>query len=173
MNMNVVYFPEQLNARAPALMGCLCAVPENRWLNLGDVAHALRNGEAVNIRQASPTELKRAEGLTALYEVGMIVGEKVKALLDQDPAATPEIKDAALYETLVSIGLPLPVLPISAQPSTAAAPIDTAAAADTAIVADAAPPAAATAPAGTAAGAVPGSGSTSPAAAANVAEQPA
>lgn len=104
--MNVVYFPEIFSERAPSLMGHLCAAPNNEWITLIDVLEHLQAGHSVEIRQASPTELKRADGYIALYEIGQALGEKMRELLDEDAPEEVERKINAVAEALHAIDGP-------------------------------------------------------------------
>lgn len=97
--MNLVYFPEGLNERAPNMIGCLALASGEGWVGFPDLAVALRNGEPVNIRQASATETQRAEKLVALYEVGQQLAAQICGLLDDRPEdATAAV--TALRETM-------------------------------------------------------------------------
>jgi hypothetical protein len=100
--MQIVHFPEQLGARAPNVMGCLLTA-EGQWVSLFHVADALRSGEAVTIRHATESELKRAESIVALYEVGFMVGTKIRTLLDQEAKDLVTSDGAAVNEQLGSI----------------------------------------------------------------------
>lgn len=82
--MNIVYFGEELAARAPDIMGCLCVDPIGAWINLQDVIEAIRLREPVSIRPASAGEMQRAESCVVLYEIGKILGAKLGTLLDQE-----------------------------------------------------------------------------------------
>jgi hypothetical protein len=94
-NMQVVYFPEDLSARAPEVMGCLCATPGNEWVTLLDVVAAIQRREVVTVRPASESEMKRAEAYVALYEIGAMIGEKMNTLLDQ---AEPNVAVGVITE---------------------------------------------------------------------------
>lgn len=83
--MDLVFFPEKLNERAPNMIGCLALASGEGWAGLPDLVAALRNGESVNIRQASATELQRAEKLVVLYEIGMQLAQQTCDLLDDRP----------------------------------------------------------------------------------------
>lgn len=50
--MNVVFFGEELNARAPLVVGCLYKEDGGEWVSLLDIVAAMRMGESVQIRQA-------------------------------------------------------------------------------------------------------------------------
>jgi hypothetical protein len=101
--MKIVYFPDSLNERAPALMGHLFDEHAAKWLTLADVFKLLQAGASVEIHQASPAELQRAENLIELHEVSQLLGEKMRALLDQDA----DQKMADLAKALSCIYVPM------------------------------------------------------------------
>lgn len=105
--MKMVYFGEELCERAPHLMGALLTEPGTQWVELPELVAALRRGEAIEIRQATETEMQRAEGAVALYEIGRQLGFTVSALLDgkEEKVKTgvvTEIRDA--LESALDIG---------------------------------------------------------------------
>lgn len=104
--MHVVYFPEIFSERAPTMMGHLCAAPNSEWITLIDVLDYLKAGHSVEIRQASPAELKRADGYIALYEIGQALGDKMRELLDEEPPEEIERKINAVAEALYAIDGP-------------------------------------------------------------------
>jgi hypothetical protein len=104
--MNAVFFPEIFSERAPTLMGHLCAAPNNEWITLVDVLEHLQAGHSVEIRQASPAELKRADGYIALYEIGQMLGDKMRELLDEEPPEEIERKINAVADALHAIDCP-------------------------------------------------------------------
>lgn len=108
--MQIVYFPEQLHLRAPTVMGVLCDAATNSWMTLLDVADYIRAGETVAIRPASPTELQRAEGRVAIYEIGVQLGEQVAALLDEEPRDQAEQKLQVVHDAVSAIDVGLPDL---------------------------------------------------------------
>lgn len=97
--MQAVYFGQELNKRAQEVIGCLCLEPNVEWVNLLDVVAAMDRGETVTIRPASVGEMKRAESLVSLCEIGEQLGAKIGELLDGKPeealAAVTAIRDAA------------------------------------------------------------------------------
>jgi hypothetical protein len=101
--MQVVYFSQELQARAPAVLGCLYDEATKNWVTLFDVAAAIERRETVAIRPATESEMKRAEAIAALFDIGVMLGQKVEALLDQD---TPEVvkgKITAIREAMESV----------------------------------------------------------------------
>ncbi|MFC0131398.1 hypothetical protein CR105_03050 [Massilia eurypsychrophila] len=86
--MQVVYFSQELQARAPGVLGCLFNEDTKGWVSLIDVAAAIERRENVTVRPATETEMKRAEAVAALFDIGVQLGQKVEALLDQE---TPEV----------------------------------------------------------------------------------
>lgn len=88
--MNVVFFGEDLNARAPHAVGCLFDEGAGGWTDLIKVAQALRGGEAVQIRQATETERKRAEALTEIYELSALLGARLCQLYENQGAGVAE-----------------------------------------------------------------------------------
>lgn len=67
--MNAVFFNEELHARAPTSVGTILA-DDGRWIGLAEVADAMRAGEVVTIRPASACELRRAEAIVEVVEIG-------------------------------------------------------------------------------------------------------
>lgn len=108
--MQVVYFPEELNARAPTVMGVLCVASPNTWVNLFDIVEFIKAGETVTIRPASAPELQRAEGRVALYEIGVALGAQISALLDHEPVEETEEKIEGLRDVLASYDMGFPNL---------------------------------------------------------------
>ena len=102
--MQAVYFGQELNKRAPDIVGCLYLDSGAQWVTLVDVVAAMDRGETISIRPASDAEMKRAEGVVALYEIGQQISAKIGQILDGKPkealAAITAIRDAA--ETTLS-----------------------------------------------------------------------
>lgn len=96
--MQAVYFGQELNKRAPDIVGCLYLDPAAKWVTLFDLVAAMDRGETITIRPASQSEMKRAECLVALYEISWQLGAKIGELLDGKPkealAAVTAIRDA-------------------------------------------------------------------------------
>lgn len=82
--MDFVFFPDHLATRSPGYIGNLCIAPSGQRATLTDVTDALQRRDSVSIRQASEAELKRAEALASLFEIGVLLGQKLETLLDQD-----------------------------------------------------------------------------------------
>lgn len=108
--MNIVYFNEELNARAPTVMGVLCDASTNSWTNLFDVVELIKAGETVTIRPASEQELQRAEGRVALYDIGVALGAQISALLDHEPPEETDKKLEGLRDVLASYDMGFPGL---------------------------------------------------------------
>lgn len=83
--MQVVYFDEELVEQAPDVLGLFYVEPSGVATDLRQILEAIRNHEIVEIRPASKSELKRAEAMIALYELGAQVGAKIGQLLDGRP----------------------------------------------------------------------------------------
>lgn len=108
--MQVVYFSEELSARAPETVGCLCAAPSGEWVTLLDIVSAIRRRETVSIRPASEREMQRAEGYVALYEIGMLLAEKMESLLDQEASDIAARTTTAIMDAIGSIDVELPAI---------------------------------------------------------------
>jgi hypothetical protein len=106
--MKVVFFPEELNARAPHAVGILAEEPSAKWLTLVDVIEAMRRGETIAMRPATQSEIKRAEAYIAMFEIGAMLAEKMHTLLDQEPLETATAKVAAMGQLLGSGGIDFP-----------------------------------------------------------------
>lgn len=104
--MQVVYFPEELHARAPSAVGVLCYVPTNEWVSLFDVVDMVRTGENVTIRPASEQEVQRAEQLVILHEIGHELSKHVGALLDHEPPEVVALHRSKLRDALHSVQVP-------------------------------------------------------------------
>ena len=97
-----IYWPEQLNKAAPQLFGVLSSATPFQWVGLVDVAACVMAGDHVQIRQASASEVKRAESMIALWDIGAKLGEHLENLLDQHgPEAVIEAK-IGLQEAFLS-----------------------------------------------------------------------
>jgi len=91
--MEFVFFGEELPNRAPDVVGHVFDVEGNTWSSMLDVTVALLAGQDVSIRQATESELKRAEALIGLRDAGYHIAQCVLHLLEQDG---PEVVSAAL-----------------------------------------------------------------------------
>ncbi|WUR14718.1 hypothetical protein E7V67_006305 [[Empedobacter] haloabium] len=100
--MRAVFFPEELNDRAPNVIGHFCADPGHEWLTLLDIVDAIRRGEEVTIRPATDSELKRADAYISLYEIGTMLGEKLVTLLDREDPGVADAKLAAFAEMVTT-----------------------------------------------------------------------
>lgn len=121
--MQIVYFPEELHARAPSAVGVLYLAPTQEWVSLFNVIDVVRTGEAVTIRQATPEEVERAEKRVVLHEISLQLGAHIGSLLDHEP---PEVA-AAHCANLAEVVKAVPMLPLpdpaqsDAEPGEAAA----------------------------------------------------
>lgn len=114
--MQFVYFPDGITQRAPSVVSSLYVAPNAVPATIIDVANAIQRGEVVNVRPASASELKRGEAAVALFEIGMLLGEKVSDLLDQE---TPEVVTGqltALRDAMESSGGPYALLDRESNP---------------------------------------------------------
>ena len=89
--MKIVCFNPELSARAPDLLGVFCLDPSGQWLTLKDIDDALAGGADVEIRQASETEVERAEAVVILYEIELELARRVGGLLDPNAAAIDSV----------------------------------------------------------------------------------
>lgn len=105
--MDVVYFPEELHARAPTVVGILYFVATHEWGTLFNVVDAVRAGEVVTIRQATSQEVARAEKRVGAYEAGVQLGAQVAALLDHEPAEVVAAHCNKLAEAVKSVSGPI------------------------------------------------------------------
>lgn len=107
--MQVVFFPENLCARAPDILSCLYSWPDNQKTSIPEVIEAIRRNELIMIRPASESELKRAEAMIALFDIGVMIGQKVQVLLDQFPERVNG-KLTAIRDALESVDEPVSLL---------------------------------------------------------------
>lgn len=80
--MKIVYFNPELSAQAPDLLGVFYADPSGKCLEPGDIGDALAAGENVDIRQASPAEIERAEAIVILHGIELQLAQQLGGLLD-------------------------------------------------------------------------------------------
>ncbi|AQR70083.1 hypothetical protein BZG29_18430 [Janthinobacterium sp. LM6] len=105
--MKIVYFNPELSARAPDLLGVFCLDPSGQWLTLKDIDDALAGGADVEIRQASETEVERAEAVAVLYEIELQLARQVGGLLDPGATATDNV--AAMVASAFTAGITEPL----------------------------------------------------------------
>lgn len=101
--MNFVYFGQDLNRRAPDLFGHICNDPMTQWVGLLDISAALQSGHSVSIRHATESELKRAEALIALRNVGEEMARSIHQLLDEHPAAVATAAMTRIRDAIESV----------------------------------------------------------------------
>lgn len=119
--MQIVYFPEELHARAPSAVGVLYFAPTDEWGTLFNVIDVVRAGETVIIRPASEQEVGRAEKRVVLHEISMQLGAHIGSLLDHEPPEVAAAHCANLSEVIQSVPMPaLPDLVQDADPEAAA-----------------------------------------------------
>lgn len=78
-----IYWPEYLHQTAPQLLGVLSSAEPFQWVGLPDVVAQVVAGESVQLRHASASEIKRAESMIALWDIGVKLSEHLETLLDQ------------------------------------------------------------------------------------------
>lgn len=108
MNMKCVFFGEELARRAPEMFGHTCTEPDLKWVGLLDIGAALQAGQSVTIRQASESELQRAEALIALREIGTAMGQRISQILNQHEPAVVSGTITRYREAIESVEDPVP-----------------------------------------------------------------
>jgi hypothetical protein len=103
--MHVVYFSQELQLRAPAALGCLYHEATHTWVTLLDLENAIKRREEVTVRPATATELKRAEAVAAMFNIGLALREKIGALLDQDAPEVARGKLTAIRDAMEAVQL--------------------------------------------------------------------
>ncbi|NHZ35343.1 hypothetical protein [Massilia rubra] len=106
--MKVVYFPDENSSRAQTAVGAMFASPQNKWVNLLDLIATIESGETVEIRPASEAEIKRADAYVALHQIGVMLGEKLDAILEGEPLEDVVRKTTAVRDAIESIDVELP-----------------------------------------------------------------
>lgn len=99
--MQIVHFPEELQARAPDIMGRLRVAHSQKWVTPADVVAVINDGQTVTIRPATEVELKRAEAYMALYGIHTQLGAHVGNQLD--PASSMQ-SDARFEAGMDALG---------------------------------------------------------------------
>lgn len=105
--MQVVHFPEEIQARAPDIMGRLRVEHSQKWVTPADVVAAINAGQAVAIRPATQEELKRANTYIALYGMSTQLAAHVGGQLDPASTMHPEAQLEAGMDALVSCDVSL------------------------------------------------------------------
>lgn len=82
--MEFVFFGEELPNLAPDIIGHVFDAEGETWASMLDVIVALMEGKNVTVRQASATELARAEALINLHFAGLQVVQCAHCLLEQE-----------------------------------------------------------------------------------------
>lgn len=81
--MEFVFFGEELPNLAPDVIGHVFDAEGETWASMLDVTVALLEGKDVTVRQASPTEMARAEALVHLHFAGLQIVQSAHCLLEQ------------------------------------------------------------------------------------------
>jgi len=82
--MEYVFFGEELPKLAPEIIGHVFNAEGETWASMLDVTVALMEGKDVTVRQASPTEMARAEALVHLHFAGLQIVQCTHCLLEQE-----------------------------------------------------------------------------------------
>jgi hypothetical protein len=82
--MEFVFFGKELPDLAPDVIRPVFDVEGETWASMLDVTVALLEGKDVTVRQASPTEMARAEALVRLHFAGMQIVQSAHCLLEQE-----------------------------------------------------------------------------------------
>lgn len=111
--MQLVFFGSELNQRAPEVVGVFYEPTLPMWVSLQEALGVLMAGHSVSIRPATETEMKRAERLIVLHEVGFQMAKATHEALE-DTCEPEEVKAAltALRSALeeASDSMPFPAL---------------------------------------------------------------
>jgi len=100
--MQVAFFSEELMSRGG--LPCFFSQATGQHLAMDELDAAIRRGETVTIRPASSSEMKRAEALVTLVEIGRMIGAKVEALLDQKPREDVTATVTTIRDAIESVG---------------------------------------------------------------------
>lgn len=106
----IVYFGDELQKRAPGAVGQLYFGGTPEWITADDVIEAVKRKIPVCIRPATESEMKRAEALAALYEIGQQIGQRVGQLLDQETPEDIQKAKARMAQTLFAANTPANLL---------------------------------------------------------------
>jgi hypothetical protein len=99
--VELVYFGSGLCNRAPDVLGRMYSATGKEWVANMQVVEAVKLGITVTIRPATDAERKRAEALTALYEIGQQIRQRVDNILEQDtPESAQEARQSMAAEFL-------------------------------------------------------------------------
>ena len=81
--MEFVFFGTELPDLAPDVIRPVFDAEGETWASMLDVTVAVLEGKDVTIRQASPTEMARAEALVHLHFAGLQICQSAHCLLEQ------------------------------------------------------------------------------------------
>lgn len=98
-----IYWPEQLHNTAPQLFGLLSSASPFQWVAMQDIAGCVVNGEAVQIRPASANEIKRAQSILAMCEIGAKLGEHIENLFGQHGDEAVAEAKLGMYDAIISL----------------------------------------------------------------------
>lgn len=82
--MEFVFFGKELPDLAPDVIRPVFDAEGETWASMLDVTVALLEGKDVTVRQASATEMARAEALVSLHFAGQKIVQCAHCLLEQD-----------------------------------------------------------------------------------------
>jgi len=82
--MEFVFFGEELPNLAPDIIGHVFDAEGETWASMLDVTVALMDGKDITVRQASVTEMARAEALIHLHFAGLQIVQCAHCLLEQE-----------------------------------------------------------------------------------------
>lgn len=88
MQLQLVFFGNELHQRVPSLIGIFYRPETSEWANLEEVMALLANGHSVSIRPATEAEMARAEKRVVLIEMGYHLGKATAEALEE--TCTPE-----------------------------------------------------------------------------------
>lgn len=104
--VELVYFGEELCQRAPGIVGSLYHGSSKQWVSALEAVEAVKAKFPIVIRPATESEMRRAEALVAMHDIGRQIGEKLNQLLDQEtPEEVQKAKDV-LRTHLAAIDTP-------------------------------------------------------------------
>lgn len=109
--MQLVFFGNELNQRAPDLVGVFYEPQRGIWANLQEVIDVMSAGHAVSIRPASQEEMQRAEKRIALLDLVQYLAKVTDDVVAADSAMRGTDADALKMRGLVEESMAGWVLP--------------------------------------------------------------